>query len=157
MYLWIDPWIRKLGYALIKPDLLIEDAGILLLDKKKPTRTDNFHKIYEIQQFFEKIIKNYDIKNICIEKLFFTNKNQANAEFVFGVRAVLSVLFIKNNISFCEYAPVHIKKYITGNGSANKDLVQRFVMNIFNLESIPEYHDAADALALAYIASFKKK
>jgi crossover junction endodeoxyribonuclease RuvC len=90
---------------------------------------------------------------MCIEKLFFTKFNQNNAEFVYGLRGTLMMLFLKHNIKIKELTPIEVKKYITGSGKAEKHLVQKMVMKIFGLQEMPEYNDAADALAMAYIAN----
>ncbi len=153
MILGIDPWVRKLGYALIKDDNTIVDAGILLQDQKSPTREDQFTRIIQIYNFFEKLIKKHKIQTMCIEKLFFTKFNQNNAEFVYGIRWALMMLFLKHKIKIKELTPIEIKKYITGNWKAEKHLVQKMVMKIFGLQEMPEYNDAADALAMAYIAN----
>ena len=60
------------------------------------------------------------------------------------------------NIQIHEYTPIQLKKNITGNGKASKDLVKNCIKKIFGLEEAPEYDDAADALGLAYIASKQK-
>lgn len=86
-----------------------------------------------------------------MEKLFFTKYNQNNAEFVFGIRGILMMLAVKNGAALQEFSPIELKKFITGNGKAEKLLVQRTVMKIFNLQEMPEYNDAADALGLAYL------
>jgi len=138
---------------LIQTDLTIVDAGILLQDQKSPTREDQFTRIIQIYNFFEKIIKKYKIQAIAMEQLFFTKFNQNNAEFVYGLRGALMMLFLKNNIKIKELTPIEIKKYITGNGKADKKLVQQMIMKIFGLQKMPEYNDAADALAMAYIAN----
>lgn len=153
MILGIDPWVRKLGYALIQTDLTIVDAGILLQDQKSPTREDQFTRIIQIYNFFEKIIKKYKIQAIAMEQLFFTKFNQNNAEFVYGLRGALMMLFLKNNLKIKEITPIEVKKYITWTGKADKRLVQQMVMKIFGLQKMPEYNDAADALAMAYIAN----
>jgi hypothetical protein len=36
--------------------------------------------------FFEKLFKKDDIEKVAIEKLFFTDYNQNNAEFVYAIR-----------------------------------------------------------------------
>ena len=59
MYLGIDPWVRKLGYALIDDDLKIIDAGILLQDQKSPTREDQFNRANQIFDFFSEMLKKY--------------------------------------------------------------------------------------------------
>ncbi|MEI7478513.1 MAG: crossover junction endodeoxyribonuclease RuvC [bacterium] len=51
-----------------------------------------------------------------------------------------------------EYAPVELKKAITGNGKAGKMLVQQTIMKLMKLQNLPAYNDAADALGLAYLS-----
>ena len=58
---------------------------------------------------------------------------------------------LKNNIKIKEYTPIELKKFITGNGKAEKILVQKCIMKLYGLKEFPEFNDAADALALAYI------
>jgi crossover junction endodeoxyribonuclease RuvC len=132
------------------------DSGILLLEKKSPTRMDQFQKMREINDYFTKLVKKHKIQTMCMEKLFFTKFNQNNAEFVYGIRAILITLCLKNNIKIKEYTPIELKKFITGNGKAEKQLVQKCVMKLYNLKDFPEFNDAADALALAYITSKMK-
>jgi Holliday junction resolvasome RuvABC endonuclease subunit len=67
-------------------DLKIIDAGILLQDKKSPTREDQFQRANQILEFFERMLKKYDVEKVAMEKLFFTDYNQSNAEFVYAIR-----------------------------------------------------------------------
>lgn len=152
-YLGIDPWVRKLWYALIDDKMNIIDSWILLNDQKNLEREDNFQRIVNIYEYFENLLKKYDIKRVWIEKLFFTKYNQNNAEFVYGIRWALLMLFVKKWIKIHEYTPNQIKKNITWNGSANKILVQQFIKQIFWLKNLPEYDDAADALWLAFLCA----
>jgi crossover junction endodeoxyribonuclease RuvC len=117
---------------------------------------DQFERMREIEEYFTKLLKKHSIKTMCMEKLFFTKFNQNNAEFVYGIRAILITLCLKNNIKIKEYTPIELKKFITGNGKAEKKLVQNCIMKIYGLKEFPEFNDAADALALAYIASKTK-
>lgn len=105
----------------------------------------------QIFDFFQEMFQKNKIEKICMEKLFFTKYNQNNAEFVFGIRGILMMLAIKNGAALQEFSPIELKKFITGNGKAEKLLVQRTVMKIFKLQEMPEYNDAADALGLAYL------
>ena len=155
-YLWIDPWVRKLGYALVDDNLRIVDAGILLQDKKSPTREDQFNRANQIYDFFEKLLKKYPVEKIAMEKLFFTDYNQSNAEFVYAIRWALMMLFLRKNISVLELTPIELKKFITWNGKADKMLVQKTIRRFFKLQDIPEYNDAADALGFAYLAKIRK-
>jgi len=156
MYLGIDPWVRKLGYALIDDGLKVIDAGILLQDKKSPTREDQFMRANQVLDFFEELLRKYSVKKIAMEKLFFTDYNQSNAEFVYAVRWALMMLFLKKNISVLEVTPIELKKFITWNGKADKMLVQKTIRRFYKLQDIPEYNDAADALGFAYLARIMK-
>ncbi len=147
----IDPWVRKLWYALVSENMEILDAWILLQEKKAPTRMDQFERIQKIYEFFKKMSTEVDISCCVMEKLFFTNSNQSNAEFVYGARWMLIALMLSLWITVKEYTPIELKKYITWNGKADKMFVQKMIMKIYKLESLPQYNDAADALWLAYL------
>ena len=152
MILWIDPGVRKLWYALIDDDLKICDAGILLQKKVSPMREDQYERMLQISDFFTELFEKYQVHTVSMEKLFFTKYNQNNAEFVFGIRAILLTMAMKKKIQIREFTPIELKKYITWNGRADKLLVQKMIMKLFRLQELPEYNDAADALGLAYLA-----
>ena len=152
MILWIDPGVRKLGYALIDQELKIYDSGILLQKKTAPTREDQFERMLQIACFFETLFKEKKIRIVSMEKLFFTKFNQNNAEFVYGIRGILLMMAVKYGAEIREFSPIELKKYITWNGKADKLLVQKMTMKLFRLQELPEYNDAADALGLAYLA-----
>jgi crossover junction endodeoxyribonuclease RuvC len=48
-----------------------------------------------------------------------------------------------------EYSPRSIKQTVAGYGNAEKHQVQEMVRILLSLKSVPEPHDAADALAVA--------
>lgn len=153
MILWIDPWIKKLWYALIQPDLKIIDAGILELEQKKFDRIQQYQRILEITNFFEDLFKKHKIQKVVMEKYFITSFNLKNAEFIYGMRWSILSLVLKNNIKIEEYTPIELKKRVTGNAKADKQLVQKFITKYFKLKDIPEFHDTADALGLAFIGT----
>jgi len=104
----------------------------------------------EIHQFFDTMIQEYPITAVGIEKLFFTARNQSNAEFVYGVRGIIGMMFRSHTISLFERTPQEIKKYITGNGNAGKELMLAVIKKIFTLtDEELKRHDAADALGIA--------
>ena len=152
MILWIDPGIKKLGYAIIQKDRKVIEAGILTTQEKKFTREEQYHRMIEISNFFEEIFKKYpEIDKVCIEKYFFTAINIKNAEFIYWVRWILISQSLRKNMKVQEYTPIELKKRITGNGKAGKETVQKFIMKLFWLKELPEFHDSADALGLAYL------
>ncbi len=150
MFLWIDPWIRKLWYGVIDELWEVVTSWILLSDEKSPTRNDQFARMVDISAFFENLITSYPIKAVGIEKLFFTARNQNNAEFVYGVRWIIGMMFRRETIPIYEWTPQEIKKYITWNGNASKELMLAVVKKMFTLSDEQlKRHDAADALGIA--------
>ena len=67
---------------------------------------DQFERMREIEEYFTKLCKKHTIKTMCMEKLFFTKFNQNNAEFGYGIRAILITLCLKNNIRIRGHALV---------------------------------------------------
>ena len=61
--------------------------------------------------------------------------------------------WLSNTESRSKNLPLLNLKYITGNGKAEKILVQKTIMKLYKLQELPEYNDAADALGLAYLAT----
>ena len=151
--LWIDPWVRKLWYALIDKELKILDSWILLQKKINPSREDQFQRMIEIEDYFKAIFENNKIDAVCMEKLFFTKYNKNNAEFVFWIRSILLTMAKRYWCKILEFTPIELKKFITWNWKAEKMLVQKMTMKLFRLQDLPEYNDAADALWLAYLAA----
>lgn len=154
--LWIDPWVRKCGYALVEFTTKwhqIIDSGILFDDTKTDTRSVWFVKMTQLYTFFQTLTEQYKIDKLCIERLYFTTRNQANAEFVYGIRGALIILFQSLGISILEIDPVQVKKYISWNGKASKELVQKKIMQIYWLSNKPQYNDSADALGMAWIGN----
>jgi len=156
MYLWIDPWIRKLWYWLIDEEKNIILSWILLAEDKSPTRNDQFARMVDVYHFFQNMIDDYPIQWVWIEKLFFTTRNQSNAEFVYGVRWIIAMLFRSKTIPIYEWTPQEIKKYITWNGRASKELMLAVVQKMFRVKEI-ERHDTADALWIALMTKNKMK
>lgn len=155
LVLWIDPGVRKCGYALVDfshNQKKIIDSGILFDDSKIETRMDWFRKMGQIISFFEKLSKEHSIEKIGIEKLYFTSRNQSNAEFVYGLRWGLVSFFFNNGIHIVEIDPVQVKKYISWNWKASKELVQTKIMQLYWLSQKPQYNDSADALGMSYLA-----
>lgn len=151
-FLWIDPGIRKLWYALIDHDMTVIEAGVLLQDEKELTREKQFVRMEKIYTFFVSMLQQYTLESIAMEKLYFTDRNMNNAEFVYGIRGALAMLFSTHHIPLYEYTPNELKKRITGTGTASKELMMQVTTRLFSLENAPKRHDTSDALGLARLA-----
>jgi len=59
------------------------------------------------------------------------------------------MLFSQHDIMVKERTPQELKKYISGTGTASKELMVSVITRLFNLQTAPKRHDTADALGLA--------
>jgi crossover junction endodeoxyribonuclease RuvC len=55
----------------------------------------------------------------------------------------------KSGLEIGEYSPRLIKQTVVGYGNAEKHQVQEMVRLLLRMKTVPEPHDAADALAIA--------
>lgn len=152
MILWIDPGIRKLWYALTQEKDILDAWIVTFTDKIENAREEQYQRMKHIYDFFKDIFEQYpNIHTVCIERYFFTTYNRNNAEFVYAMRWIVLMLALQYNKKIKEYTPQEIKKRITGNSKASKNLMQKMIMKLYQLQDLPKYHDAADALGLAWL------
>ncbi len=138
---------------MITPELKIVEAGALVLDTKNmQERIAQYQRMNEILDFFQEIYTKYPkITTLSMERYFFTTFNKSNAEFIYGVRGILLADALKRKLTIREYTPQELKKNITGNMKANKEMMQKMIDKLFKLKNTPEYHDVSDALGLAFL------
>jgi crossover junction endodeoxyribonuclease RuvC len=72
------------------------------------------------------------------------------------VRGVVLLLGEKSGLEIGEFSPRLIKQTVVGYGNAEKHQVQEMVRLLLRMKTVPEPHDAADALAIA-ILSFSSR
>jgi crossover junction endodeoxyribonuclease RuvC len=109
-------------------------------------------KLRDIYTDIESLIDTYHPSICGIEKLFFL-KNITTGIDVAHARGVILLSLINHGVPIAEYTPLQVKKSLTGNGIAKKRQIQNTLKTIFHLSDIPKPDDAADALAIAYIAA----
>jgi crossover junction endodeoxyribonuclease RuvC len=68
------------------------------------------------------------------------------------VRGVILLAAAKLGIEVRGYTATRIKRYLTGNGRAPKEQIQRAIQTTLRLADLPEPADVADALASALCA-----
>ncbi|MDD2916455.1 MAG: crossover junction endodeoxyribonuclease RuvC [Candidatus Gracilibacteria bacterium] len=152
--LGIDPGTTTVGFA------LIEKSGrqISLLNYGVITTTPKIgiaEKIFDITEDLEGLIDTYHPTVCGIEKLFFFN-NQKTGIDVAQARGAILLTLKRKGLLIHEFTPLQVKRGISGNGTAKKEQVQNALKIIFKLETIPKPDDAADAIAIAYLASLQK-
>jgi crossover junction endodeoxyribonuclease RuvC len=148
--LGIDPGYGIMGWSIVEKSQKLINFGVIETDKNLSIE----ERLKIIYDSLNKIIALYQPDKAAMEKIFYS-KNQKTVINVAKTIGIIQLLLKQNNIEFEEYTPNQVKLAITGSGSAGKSQIQFMVKRIFNLKSIPEPDDAADAVAIALCHSFK--
>ncbi len=145
--LGIDPGSETLGWGVVKKDgsfYRLIDYGTV-----KSSPKDHFAKrLAKIFDDLQDVIDRFQPDVLSIEEAFFA-VNVKVALKLGQVRGVVLLLAEKNGLEIGEYAPRLIKQTVVGYGNAEKHQVQEMVKILLKLPTIPQPHDAADALATA--------
>ena len=142
----IDPGLARLGYGIIEAsngNKKLLDCGIIETPKGKLEEK----RLLEIFQDLQKLINKWKPNYAVVEKFFFYKSSTTIS--VVQARGVIMMTLGYLKIPITEYAPVQIKKTITGFGKATKKDVLDSVMYSLKLDYPPKPDDSADALAIA--------
>lgn len=153
--LWIDPGTATTGFAVLEKDwkiIRVIEYGVIT------TRSwlSLSERLVQIGNDLREVIDTYHPTICGIERLFFL-RNVTNGIDVAHARGVILHTLALAGIPIVEFTPLQVKSGIAGNGFAKKPQVQKALQMILHLTEIPRPDDAADALAIAYLAGLKVK
>ncbi|MGH9969662.1 MAG: crossover junction endodeoxyribonuclease RuvC [Pyrinomonadaceae bacterium] len=145
--LGIDPGSETTGWGVIEGDRrhyrLLEYGAIKTsLGLKFPAR------LLEICKGIEDVIARHDPQACAIEDGFLATNVKVTLK-LGQVRGVAMLVAERAALEIYEYSPRRVKQTVVGYGNAEKCQVQEMVRLLLSLKSVPEPHDAADALAVA--------
>ena len=112
-------------------------------------------RLLEIAQDLEFLLDKYKPVKAFVEDLFFF-KNSKTVISVAQSRGVLLYLLAKKKVEIYSLTPLQVKQSFCGYGRADKKQIQKMVQKVYNLDEIPKPDDAADSLAMAWLALGKK-
>jgi crossover junction endodeoxyribonuclease RuvC len=155
--LGIDPGTATTGFGVIKnSERSKSEFEILEFGVIETKKTDSDAQRLEILfDDLSAIIKKYKPNKVGIEKLFFTT-NQTTAMTVSQARGVTLLACAHAKLEILEFTPLQVKNTLCGYGRADKKQIQKVVQQTFTLKHIPRPDDAADALAIALCAAWRK-
>ena len=147
--LGIDPGSETTGWGVVEGDgsgrtyRLIE-FGVIKLS----TQTSFASRLLKICRGLEEVIDKLKPDACAIEEAFYA----VNPKVVLKlgqVRGVALLVAESAALEIGEYSPRLVKQTVAGYGNADKRQVQEMVRVLLSLQTVPEPHDAADALAVA--------
>jgi crossover junction endodeoxyribonuclease RuvC len=156
--LGVDPGSRTTGYGVVSLQgdrLRCVDCGAIATAKKGklPGIAERLAIIY---RELEALIRRVSPEVVVVEEVFYA-ANFKSALTLGHVRGVVLLAASQVGIPLMEYSPLEVKKAVVGYGRADKKQIQTMVKVLLNLQSEPEPHDAADALAIALCHCFNSK
>ncbi len=145
--LGIDPGSETTGWGIIEGDgrryHLVEFGAIKLSAKQKfPTR------LLKISNELETVIACHKPHACAIEDGFLAANVKVTLK-LGQVRGVAILAAERAALEIHEYSPRLVKQTVVGYGNAEKHQIQEMVRLLLSLKTVPQPHDAADALAVA--------
>jgi crossover junction endodeoxyribonuclease RuvC len=147
--LGIDPGSECTGWGVVEGDAngqsyrLVEFGAVRL-----KTSATFSSRLLKISRALDEIITRLSPDACAIEEAFLANNPKVTLK-LGQVRGVALLAAESAALEIGEYSPRSIKQTVAGYGNAEKSQVQEMVRILLSLKSVPEPHDAADALAVA--------
>jgi len=147
--LGIDPGSETTGWGIVEGDAGGQKYRMVEFGALRLSPSASFpSRLLKISRGLEEIISRMQPDACAIEDAFYAI-NPKVAIKLGQVRGVALLAAESAGLEISEYAPRLIKQTVAGYGNAEKRQVQEMVRVLLSLSSIPEPHDAADALAVA--------
>lgn len=156
----LDLSLTKTGVAVLEDGELLY-SGLVRSKPQGDTPTDEIERIMEIRNNIIETIRDNSIVHgkhpdlVAIEGLAFLARNTSALVQLSGLNYMLREVFWTAQWPFVIVAPTTLKKFITGKGNAQKDLMlletyKRYGVNLLDDNEVDAYGLAQIALATAY-------
>ena len=145
--LGIDPGSETTGWGVVEGDARAYRAVEFGTVKASP-RERFAVRLLKISDGVEELIARFQPDVCAVEEMFFA-ANVKTALKLGQVRGVVLLIAARAGLEINEYSPRLVKQTVVGYGNAEKHQVQEMVKVLLRMGSVPEPHDAADALAIA--------
>lgn len=149
--LGLDPGLARTGFGLINMKKPQAPEYITCGCLTTPHYLTSEDRLVMLGEDLEKLIGQHRPDLAVIEQVFF-GKNVKTALMTAEARGVLLYVLRGKKIPVEHVTPLQIKSRLTGYGAADKQQVQRLIMQRLHLAIAPAPDDAADALAAALCA-----
>lgn len=145
--LGVDPGTAIVGWAVLE-EKNGESKAIAYGHISTSKENSTAHRLLEVANDLEEIIKKHKPQESAVEDLFFF-KNAKTVIKVSQARGAILLTLERFNVIINEYTPLQVKQALTGYGRAEKRQVQEMTKQVLKLKEIPKPDDTADAIAVA--------
>jgi len=153
-FIGLDVSMNSTGWAVLSYDgtsIQYVDSGII----KAKTKLSHGLRLQKQRNQFIELIEKYPNAKFARESGF--SRHIKSTQVLYKAYGVTEEVFA--DMGLVEYAPTTIKKYVTGNGRADKEQVEFFIRDKikFNDEFVFTSDDESDAVAIALTHIEKEK
>lgn len=152
--LGVDPGLGISGFGILMKDqqkVFLVDYGFLKMNPTKPLH----ERIAQFYAFFSDKIQQYGVTELALETPFLGKNTQSFLKLGY-LRGILYLLAHQHTLTIHEFAPMEVKRSVTGYGGASKDQVSRVILQLFPRLQLPEKLDVTDALAISLCGLWHK-
>jgi len=147
--LGIDPGSETTGWGVVEGDSSGQKYSLIEYGTVKLSSSATFSsRLLKISCGLEQVIDRLHPDACAIEEAFYSVNPKVTLK-LGQVRGVALLVAEKAALEIGEYSPRRVKQTVAGYGNADKQQVQQMVRVLLSLTTVPEPHDAADALAVA--------
>lgn len=143
----IDPGSVTAGYALLQKDgrkIRYLASGIL----KFNAQDEFLHRVKSIYDQTLALIEKHQPDEVALESLIFVKSPTALIKLAQSRGTMLAAIAQKYHEKIFEYPPNVVKSTVTGHGHADKEGIQKVLLQYFGLSDF-KTHDESDAVAIA--------
>jgi crossover junction endodeoxyribonuclease RuvC len=143
----IDPGSVVAGYALLQKEgrkIHYLTSGILKFD----CSAEFLHRVKDIYQQTLELIEKHRPDEVALESLIFVKSPQALIKLAQSRGTMLAALSQNYHQKIYEYSPNLVKSTVTGHGHADKEGIQKVLLQYLGLTNF-KTHDESDAVAIA--------
>lgn len=155
----LDLSLVKTGITVIQDDGTVLFSGLI---KSKPSGDSLLAETKRIVAIAEEIMEKIDEfcpeeepKLVVIENLAFMAKGTSLVQLA-GLSFLVRILLAEFKWPFCMVAPTSLKKFITGSGKAEKDMMSMMVYKKYGFESLDNNVCDSYSLAVCGLATLGK-
>ena len=151
----IGAWKTNVGWSVTRK--VVDGYSVLDHDTQCLTGEKEY-KLEQIKHRIKSLVESFSPDSIAVEKFEVATEKAKEDWFyhVAGCVATIRSISHQHGIECHLYTPQQVKYIATHNRNASKLEVQKGIMQICNLQQIPEPHHSADAIAtsLCYLRSY---
>jgi crossover junction endodeoxyribonuclease RuvC len=151
-----DPGLRTTGYGVVEhrlPAPRLIEGGVL---RVHPSGTLE-NRLAELYTQVAELLTQHKPQTVAVEDLYSHYERPKTAILMGHARGVIFLACAQIDVQVTSYLPTRVKKSMTGSGAATKEQMQRAIQMQFNLTSVPDPPDVADALAIALCHCFDRR